>query len=128
MLIVRQEQIRHFIAKDDSEVIKRIGQAIRASDSKNLGIFDNKKLEAMVEIGIERAKSHGLELAEDLAAFVALMFEVAPNFDEEEEIKAALEDTNLVPSDRLAQLWERTSDEAWEGAEKSFQAEVWFSE
>ena len=128
MLIVRQEQIRHFIAKDDSEVIKRIGQAIRASDSKNLGIFDNKKLEAMVEIGIERAKSHGLELAEDLAAFVGLMFEVAPNFDEEEEIKAALEDTNLVPSDRLAQLWERTSDEAWEGAEKSFQAEVWFSE
>ena len=128
MLIVRQEQIRHFIGKDDSEVIKRIGQAIRASDSKNLGIFDNKKLEAMVEIGIERAKSHGLELAEDLAAFVGLMFEVAPNFDEEEEIKAALEDTNLVPSDRLAQLWERTSDEAWEGAEKSFQAEVWFSE
>ncbi len=81
----------------------------------------------MVKTGVERARSHELNRAEDIAAFVAVMFEVAPNFDEQDEIKNVLAETNFPASARFAQLWERISDETWEKAEKSYKADVWFT-
>ena len=68
-----------------------------------------------------------MELAEDIAAFVAVMFEVVPNFNEQEEIKKISANTNYTASENLANLWKRTSDKAWEEAEKSYKADVWFS-
>ncbi len=126
MLVVREKQIQHFIAKDDSEIVKLIVQTIRNVNPERVSIYNDKKLEEMVKIGVERAESHDLELAEDIAAFVILMFEVAPNFDEQEEIKKVLADTNYTASETINQLWKRISDEAWEEAEKSYKADVWF--
>ena len=127
MLIVRERQIQHFIAKNDSELVKFIGQAIREANPERVSDYDDKKLKRMVKIGVDRARSYDLEGAEDIAAFVALMFEIAPNFDEQEAIKIVLEDTNYTASERINQLWARTSDETWEEAEKSYKADVWFS-
>lgn len=127
MLIVREEQIQRFIAKDELEIVKLIVQTIRNVNPERVSIYDDKKLEEMVKIGIERAESHDLELAEDIAAFVALMFEVAPNFDEQKEIKKVFADTNYIGSEKLADLWKRTSDEAWKEAEELYRADVWFS-
>lgn len=127
MLTIREKQIQHFIAKDDSELVKFIAETIREANPERVADYDDKKLEGMVKIGIDRARSHALERGEDIAAFVALMFEIAPNFDEQEEIKVVLEDTNYTPSERINQLWKRTSDETWIEAEKSYKSEVWFS-
>ncbi len=127
MLNVRKEQIQRFIAKDDSEVVKLIVQTIRDANPERVSIYDDKKMEEMVKIGIERAEFHDLEQVEDIAAFVAIMFEVAPNFDEQEEIMNVFADTNYTASENLANLWKRTSDEAWEEAEKSYKANIWFS-
>ena len=127
MFVIRKEQIQHFIAKDDSELVELIVQAIREANSERVSDYEDKKLEEMVKIGIDRARSYDLERGEDIAAFVALMFEIAPNFDEQEEIKTILADTNYAPSERINQLWKRASDEAWEEAEQSYKADVWFS-
>ena len=102
-------------------------QAIREANPERVLDYDDKKLEEIVKIGIKRARSHDLERSEDVAAFVALMFEIAPNFDEQEEIKTILADTNYTPTERINQLWKRSSDEAWEEAEQSYKADVWFS-
>lgn len=126
MLIIRTEQIQHFIAKNDAELNRLIAQALREANPERIADYDDEKLSAMIQIGIERAKSHDIERAEDIGAFVALMFEIAPNFDEQDEIKIVLADTNFPVSDRLAQLWERTSDEAWEKAEQNYKSDVWF--
>ena len=80
----------------------------------------------MVKIGIERAKRHELERFEEIAAFVGVMFEIAPNFDEQEEIKMVLADTNFPASARFASLWERVSEEAWNTAEQEYNLNVWF--
>jgi hypothetical protein len=126
MLIIRTEQIQHFIAKDDAELIRLIAQAIREANPERVADYDDAKLKKMTETGIERARSYEIERAEDIASFVALMFEIAPNFDEQDEIKMVLHDANFSVSDRLAQLWERTSDEAWDKAERNYKSNAWF--
>lgn len=127
MLTISKEQIQYFIAKTDSDLASLIVQTILDANPERVSIYDDKKLQEMVKIGIKRAESHGLELIEDIAAFVTIMFEVAPNFDEQEDIKNIFADTNFTASENLTNLWERTSDEAWEEAEQSYKADVWFA-
>jgi hypothetical protein len=126
MLVIREEQIQFFIATNEAELVKVIAESVRQANAERVADYDDKALEEMVKIGIERARWHELKRAEDIAAFVAVMFEIAPNFDEQEEIKVVLEDTNQPPSDRFYQIWDRTSDEAWQKAERDYNLNVWF--
>ena len=126
MLIIREEQIQHFIAADEEQLVEVIREAIRPINPERVADYDDEKLGKMIRTGIERAKSHDLTRSEDIAAFVALMFEIAPKFDEQEEIKAILNDTMFPPDERLYQLFERVSDGAWEEAEKLYEDTFWF--
>lgn len=126
MLIIREQQIQYFIAKDESELVELIAQIVREANAGRTADYEDKTLEKMVKISIERAKSHDLQNAEDIAAFVAVMFEIAPNFDEQEQIKAVFADTNFPPPERLLQLFERVPDKDWEKAENLYDANVWF--
>jgi hypothetical protein len=82
----------------------------------------------MATLGIERAKAAGFKKAEDIAIFVALMFEISPTFDEQPMIAAVLADTNFPVSERLSQLPERVPDEAWLEAEARYDSNFWFAE
>jgi hypothetical protein len=88
---------------------------------------DDDTLRVMIRGGIERAKSHELSTAEDLAAFVTVMFGVAPNFDEQAELKAVLNDKNTPADERFDKLWAPTvSEEAWEEAQNNYDENAWF--
>lgn len=128
MLIIREEQIQHFIAKDESELIKLIAGIIRAGNNKRVEGHSDETLEAMTRIGIERAKTYDFERAEDLAAFIAVMFEISPEFDRSEDIKNLLEDKNFAPAQRFEQIWGRVSEDAWAQAQETYNAAVWFPE
>lgn len=54
------------------------------------------------------------------------MFETSPTFDEKEEIKVILDDTNSSVEERFEQLWEVIPDETWKELENKYDAEVWF--
>lgn len=126
MLIIREEQIQHFIAADEEQLIEIIIGILRDLNGERVKDYDDEKLTGMVKIGIDRARSHELTKAEDIAAFVSVMFEVAPKFDEQAEIKAVLNDTNFPPEDRFYQLFERVSDEGWLEAETLYEDTFWF--
>lgn len=126
MLIIREEQIQHFIAKDDSELVKLIAEIIRTANNERVADYSDETLESMVQIGIERARTHHFDRAEDIAAFVGVMFETSPTFDEKEEIKVILDDTNSSVEERFEQLWEVIPDETWKELENKYDAEVWF--
>lgn len=126
MLIIREEQIQHFIAADDDRLIAVIAEAIRALNEQRVAGYDDEKLPKMIEIGIARARSHELVKAEDIAAFVAVMFEIAPKFDEQTEIKAVLDDAAFPPDERFYQLFERVSHNGWLEAETLYEAAFWF--
>ena len=62
----------------------------------------------MIEVGIARARSHGLRTDEQLLGFVSVMFEVAPNFDEEEGLRAVLHQRGPSAADRWESLFADT--------------------
>jgi hypothetical protein len=126
MLIIRKEQIQHFIAETDAELIRLIAEIVRDGNGERVVDYSDEALESMVKIGVERARTHDFERAEDIAAFVAVMFEIAPNFDQNAEIKAILEDTNFSVEERFRQLWGKTSEEMWKELENKYDARVWF--
>lgn len=126
MLIIRAEQIQHFIAKDDSELVKLIAEIIRTANSERVAEYPDETLHSMVQIGVERARTHNFDRAEDIAAFVGVMFEISPTFDEKEEIKVILEDATFPVEDRFEQLWAVIPDEIWKELEDKYDAKVWF--
>jgi len=126
MLVIREEQIQHFIAADEEQLVEVVSRAIREANPARVADYDDKKLGKMVKIGIERAKSHELTRGQDIAAFVAVMFEIAPKFDEQEEIKMILNETLFPADERFYQLFERVSDDVWEEAEKLYEDTYWF--
>ena len=72
----------------------------------------------MVAVAIERARKHGLTSDEQIFGFVSVMFEIAPNFDEEPTLRAILSDTRRKPADRWEALFADTPSlhAAWERA------------
>ncbi len=126
MLIIREEQIQHFIAVDEAQLVQVVCRAIREANPERVADYDDKKLGKMIKIGIERAKSHELTKGQDIAAFVAVMFEIAPKFDEQEEIKTVLSDTVFPADERFYQLFERVSDDSWLEAETLYEDTFWF--
>jgi hypothetical protein len=127
MLIIRKEQIQHFIAETDAELVGLIAGIMREANPERVAGYSDEALEAMVKIGVERARTHSFERAEDIAAFVAVMFEISPVFDENAEVKAILDDENFSVEERFKQLWGRTSDELWQELENKYDARVWFA-
>ena len=128
MLVIRQEQLEALIAANDNELEYLIAVALNDVDPlRTLNYRPELLRDKMIRNGIERARSHGLTKAEDLAAFVAVMFEVAPNFDEQQELNAILNDTTFPLSERFYQLFERASDDAWLEAEKNYDYSAWLT-
>ena len=125
MLVIRNEQIQHFIAPTDGELVRLIAAIIREGTAGRVDGHTDETLEKMVKTGIERARSRGFTNAEDIAAFVGIMFEIAPNFDEDEEIKAILADENFAGEEKFNQLFGRTSEELWQKLEEKYDARAW---
>ncbi len=126
MLVIRREQIQEFIARDETELTEVVREAIRKANGDRVKDYGDQNLDAMLRIGIERAKSHGLTCAEDIAYFVAIMFEVAPRFDEQTDIRKVLEDTKFPPDIRLEQLFTCVDDAAWIEAGRLYEDSFWF--
>lgn len=128
MLILRNEQLQKFIAEDDEQLARVVAGAVRAANGERVAGYDDAELNTMVRIGIDRAKSHGLAAAEDIAAFVAVMFEVAPRFDEQPDIQKAL-DESLLPAHMKMDLFaDSVTPDAWAEAERRYDDSFWFPE
>src|SRR6185369_270729 len=126
MFVIRKEQIQHFIAYDENELIAEVAKAVRRANGDRLAPYNDAQLQKMVKIGIERAKANKLTGAEDIAAFVAVMFEVAPRFDEQKDIRLILDDEKLAPEVRFYQIFDRAQDQAWVEAERRYDDSFWF--
>lgn len=126
MLIIREEQMQHFMAADEDQLVAVISRIIRGLNEERVAGYDDEKLGKMVGIGIERAKSRQLTKAQDIAAFVSVMFEIAPQFDEQEEIKNVLDNPSFPPGDRFYQIFDVVSETGWQQAETLYEKTFWF--
>ncbi|QQS39655.1 MAG: hypothetical protein IPM63_09725 [Acidobacteriota bacterium] len=126
MLVIKKAQIQAFIAEDDTGLIRVIREIIREAFHEGVADYSDEKLDGMVRIGIEKAKSREFERAEDIAAFVAIMFEISPNFDIQEHIDAFFKDETVPKDMRMEFLLGRVQNETWAEAENTYDAKAWF--
>lgn len=128
MLVIKQKQIDLFIAEDDTQLNRVISDIIREAFTEGLENYSDETVKSMAKIGIKRAKSHGFQRPADIAAFVAVMLEISPNFDTNEQVKFVLEDENIPTEQKFQYLFGRIPDEIWAEMESNYNAEIWFPE
>jgi hypothetical protein len=128
MFVIKTAQLQQFIAANDNELAAVVADALSIANGTRVSEYDREQLLRMAKIGIARARSHGLSRAEDIAAFAAVMVEVAPRFDEQPEISGILSDETFSPEARFYQLFERVTPESWVDAQKKYDDTFWFGD
>lgn len=122
---IRQEQIDAFEPQTDDEIITFIIEHLEDESPELIDRIPNDGLREMVGNGVKRARGHNLKSLANLTAFVSLMFEIAPNFDEQTEIDRVLSDENAPIEENFDRLFEPELDDDWERAADSYDAESW---
>lgn len=94
-------------------------------EAKTVAGLPAETLEMLVSRSIKRARSYGLSHQSAIAAFSALMFEVAPNFDSHKLSRMLLNDENTEPNARLNELLEVLTDKNWETIKEAYNPQEW---
>lgn len=85
----------------------------------------DKLLFEMVRAGEDRARGHGLTWESSITAFVALMFEFSPNFDEHPRVAALLRDPLVDVNQRVRNLTRVVTHEVWREVRQMEDADAW---
>lgn len=126
MLIIRQKQIDVIAMGDEDDFVKMLITEAKAEKPDLEEKYDDESLGKMVRGAIEKAESYGFAFSQDITKFVMKMFKVAPNFDEQAEIKAVLDDENTPPDQRFDKLESPlVSDTAWDEAVENYDEDAW---
>lgn len=123
-----QIRLRHREALEraaEEQFVRDVALTIRREDHAVVWRIHDRQFHRMVGSGIQRARRHGLAMNTAITMFVKLMFEVAPNFDEHPEIRAALSQGGGTPEDRFYSLRDRIPDAVWGEASKAYRSEAW---
>lgn len=74
-----------------------------------------------IRAGLKRARAHGLSDHRSLVEYVLVMFEIAPNFDQQPVLAQVLSDPRLPTEERWEKIFEEDYDDAWhQAAEPGF--------
>lgn len=126
MLTIRLAQmdiLRRELA--DPAFIKRVIEFLQTECPGDLAEYPEEQWGEMVANGISRARRYGIAYEASIAAFVALMFQYAPNFDEYPPIQEILADAEVPPDARMRLLGECTLDEDWDAVEERCDPAAW---
>jgi len=128
MLKIRNSQMDAFLPKEESEIVDFVVEHLHEEHPGLVKSIDPQSLREMVSNGLARARSHGLRTLAPLTEFVALMFQIAPNFDEQPSIRSALRDTSIPEESRIERMFDTVPDAAWDRAESDYDTAAWFPE
>lgn len=126
MLQIRQAQM-NVLQKQlaEKDFVRRVIAFLRTECPEDIEQHPQEQWQTMVINGISRARRYGITYESSIAAFVALMFQYAPNFDEHVHIHAILTDMEVPPDTRIKLLGECTLDEDWEAVLSLYDAAAW---
>lgn len=109
----------------ERDLIKVIYWHLRNHHAKVIQHLDRDQLEERVEISVARGRRYGFQTISDLAGFSALMFELAPNFDEHPSFQRILGDRETLPELKLRRLSQQISEKDWREALSSYDKLFW---
>lgn len=114
MLKIRQAQMDHLQEQvAEKNFVRRVIEFVRAEFPQDIAKYPEERWQPMVANGLSRARRYGISYEAPSAAFVALMFHYAPNFDEYAPIHAILTDPEVPPDARIKLLEDCTLAEDW---------------
>ncbi|MES2962771.1 MAG: DUF4123 domain-containing protein [Bdellovibrionota bacterium] len=125
LIQLRDSQLKLCSEAIDRDLVKVIYWHLRNHHAKSVQFVDKVTLEIRVGYSIEKARRYGLGTISDLAGFAALMFELAPNFDEHPSFKRVLEDPSLPPDAKMRKLSHTISDREWSEATRLYDRTFW---
>jgi hypothetical protein len=122
---LRESQLKLCAEAIDRDLVKVIYWHMRNHHSRPVQFLDREGLEARVQVAIERARRYGLGTISDLAGYAALMFELAPNFDQHPSFRRVLEDQTVPNETKMRRLSQVISDAEWNEAAASYDRDYW---
>lgn len=134
-MIIRQTQIEAFQPQAEEAFQIRLAEYISeefadrpvqiSTNVSNVENLSDETLLTLIQNGLKRGRTYGMTWESSLFAFVSLMFEFAPNFDEHPSIRRSLEDAEVEPDLRINYLLEQTNSADWEAVEKAYDSSAW---
>lgn len=125
MLVIREEQLEAFRDAARQKFAAEFLLWLRAHHPARIAVLSDEEALRRIAVGVERAKDYGLRQGSAIRIFVSLMFLVAPNFDEQPDIRAVLTDPRLAPDARPRALSSLTTAQQWAEAARAADAAVW---
>lgn len=135
MIQIREEQLRVFERDVDERYRDRLCDVIADQQAntlvklpeKNCTVceLDRRTLRSLTDASLALAESYGFDREPDQAAFTAIRFASAPNFDLHPAIAAILEWPGRTSSMRMKAIWRYTTNAEWEEIELSYDPATW---
>jgi hypothetical protein len=135
MLQVRPEQMAVFTSIAEANFAQRLAAHLRAQyaetvvhlpdSSPTVKELQDETLHLLIIEGIKRGRNHGLSYENAVAAFIAIMFEVAPNFDIHSLVEPFLKDESIAPNSRLDPLLNQLTKQDWETVRSAYDVNAW---
>ncbi|SRR5713101_5570465 len=124
-LQLRPQHLEALRPQAEAAFAHQICQFLRDDHPSLLEGLSDEVIFRRVLAGIGRARRYNFTLESSIASFVAIMFTVAPNFDEQPSIRAALMDASVAPDLRIGRFRERTLEKDWEDARAGANDRAW---
>jgi hypothetical protein len=115
-----KQDLALYFRQKHSATIVRLPSGPLATDA-----IPDSMMTTIVSAAVARAQSYGITGQAAIAGFVALMFEVAPNFDTDPFLGRYLHDADVPPNSRIDHLLERASPEDWTAVKEAYDPEAW---
>lgn len=125
LLSLGRVQLDHCSRAIERDLVRVIYWHLRNHHAKVVQHLNRQELEGRVEISVERGRRYGFQTISDLAGYSALMFELAPNFDEHPAFKRILRDSSLLPELKLRRLSQQISEQDWREALSLYDRFFW---
>jgi len=117
MLKINPRQFAVFQGQAERQFVRQVQHALAEKYPHVLPRFPEPIQERIVINMFDRAKRWGIDWQSSLAIFAELMLAIAPNFDEQPEIKEALESDTEQANQIIRTITRRVPDVVWSQAE-----------
>jgi hypothetical protein len=114
MIQIRRDQMDAFQRKLDERLVRELSSILRSDRPDLTAGLAEDTLRHRVSRGVDRGRSHGLTEEGSLLAFVTMMLQFGPRFDEHPRIARVLSEARPAPDALMAVLTLLVPDRVWE--------------
>src|SRR5262249_3536980 len=115
-MIMRGDQIKVFESNAENEFVNRLIHYLQQKHPARIEDLDDENRHRRVCAAIAKARANGFTWESSIAGFVALMFELTPEFDRHPAFHAALEKRHADENERIRAIYRTVTDKDWEEA------------